>query len=184
MKALALIGSRNPEGRTARSAGAVARGLHREGVSTTSHIITEMNIERCRMCDENGWGICRSEGRCVIEDDFAGVVDAIKEADAVIFATPVYFSDLSESMKALLDRLRRITRHESAKKAIDGKKAIGVCMAGGGGGGAPNCCLNMEKVLSTCGFDLLDIVPVRRQNFDLKLETLEITGRWLAGRIE
>lgn len=184
MKSLALIGSRNPEGRTAKSAGAVERGLHREGVSTASHIITEMNIERCRMCDENGWGICRSEGRCVIEDDFAGIVESIKDSDLVIFATPVYFSDLSESMRALLDRLRRITRHESAKRAIEGKMALGVCMAGGGGGGAPTCCYLMERTLATCGFDLVDMVPARRQNFDLKLEVLETTGRWLAGRIE
>jgi hypothetical protein len=38
----------------------------------------------------------------------------------------------------------------------------------------------LEKVLSTCGFAVFDMVPVRRQNLDLKLQVLEATGRWLA----
>jgi hypothetical protein len=38
----------------------------------------------------------------------------------------------------------------------------------------------LEKVLSTCGFEAVDMVPARRQNLDLKLQVLEATGRWLA----
>jgi hypothetical protein len=31
-----------------------------------------------------------------------------------------------------------------------------------------------------CGFDVVDMVNVRRQNLDIKLPMLEATGRWLA----
>jgi multimeric flavodoxin WrbA len=141
-----------------------------------------MTIERCRQCDERGWGRCRSEGRCIIEeDDFASVAQKVFEADRVAFATPVYFSDLSESLRAFLDRLRRITRHESAKGRIAGKAAVGICVAGGGGGGAPACTVSLEKVLQNCGFDVVDLVPARRQNLDQKVQVLELTGRWFAG---
>jgi len=136
--------------------------------------------ERCRQCEIDGWGICRREGHCIIEDDFPLVVEKINSSDVMVFATPVYFADLSESMRAFLDRLRRICRHDSGRAGIEGKPAVGICVAGGGGGGAPACTVVLEKVLSTCGFAVVDMVPVRRQNLDLKLQVLEATGRWLA----
>jgi len=116
----------------------------------------------------------------VIEDDFASLVDRIKNADAVIFATPVYFGDLSESLRAFLDRLRRICMHECGKDGISGKPAIGICVAGGGGGGAPECTVSLGKVLRTCGFDVVDMIPARRQNLDMKLDILRATAKWLA----
>ena len=41
------------------------------------------------------------------DDDFDAVVAPIRGADNVLFATPVYFYDLSESLREFLDRLRR-----------------------------------------------------------------------------
>jgi len=107
-------------------------------------------------------------------------VDRIAAADAVAFANPVYFGDLSESLRAFLDRLRRTCMNESGKAKIAGKKAVGICVAGGGGGGAPNCTLSLEKVLATCGFDVVDMIPARRQNLEMKLEVLRAVGKWLA----
>ena len=179
MNAMILCGSRNSQGQTAQAADALRRGLGQGATSEVAFLPT-MKIERCRQCDPNGWGVCRSEGRCVIQDDFAGLAAKIKAADAVVFANPVYFGDLSESLKAFLDRLRRICRHESGKAGIEGKPAVGICVAGGGGGGASACAVALEKVLSTCGFEAVDMVPARRQNLDLKLQVLEATGRWLA----
>ena len=169
------------------SAGASAPFLDamtKRGADVEKLFLPVTKIERCRQCDEAGWGICRSEGRCVIEDDFASVVARIRSADAVLFATPVYFSDLSESLRAFLDRLRRTGRHADGKAGIEGKPAVGLCVAGGGGGGAPACVVSLEKVLATCGFDLLDLVPVRRQNLEMKLQVLRLTGEWMAGRVK
>ena len=86
-----------------------------------------------------------------------------------MFTTPVYYSDLSESLRAFLDRLRRTCTHKDGKVGIENKPVIGVCVAGGGGGGAPACCVSLEKVLSTCGFSVVDMVPVRRQNLEAKM---------------
>jgi hypothetical protein len=57
---------------------------------------------------------------------------------------------------------------------------MGVCVAGGGGGGAPACCLSLEKIMSTCGFEVVDLIPVRRQNLQSKLPILELAGQGLA----
>jgi len=186
MKLVIILGSRNPQGQTARAAMSLVEGAKSTGAHADMLFLPQMKIERCRQCEDNGWGLCRTEGRCVIDDDLPPLVEKIAAADAVIFATPVYFGDLSESMRTFTDRLRRTCRFaEGGNKAkVQGKKAVGVCVAGGGGGGAPSCCLSLERVLSTCGFDLVDIVPVRRQNLEMKLVTLRIVGQWLAGQLQ
>jgi multimeric flavodoxin WrbA len=179
MKIIAIDGSRNGKGQTARAVDAFLKGTG--GKKPAHHLLAQMKIERCRQCENNGWGICRSEGKCVIEDDFARLVEEIRAADAVVFATPVYFGDLAESIRAFLDRLRRTTRHEAGKAGLTGKPVVGICVAGGGGGGAPSCTVSLDKVLATCGFEVVDMVPVRRQNLDMKCEVLEVAGKWLAG---
>ena len=179
MNLLIISGSRNPDGQTAQAAKALLRGAVDNGGQGEIVYLPQMNIDSCRQCEDSGWGLCIKEGRCVIEDDLAGLVEKIRGANAVAFATPVYFSDLSESMKAFLDRLRRICRHDVSKGAAAGRSALGICVAGGSGGGAPACCASLETALLHCGFDMIDMVPVKRQNLPLKETVLESTGKWL-----
>jgi multimeric flavodoxin WrbA len=180
MQILMLSGSRNREGRTARVIEAIGRGVVKAGGKWESIFLTEHNIERCRQCDKDGWGICRSEQRCVIKDDFDSIVVKVKAADALVFANPVYFGDLCESMRAFLERLRRTgPRIPPGPPHAGGTPSIGICLAGGGGGGAPNCCVSLEKIILSCGCDVVDMIPVRRQNLDFKLKLLELTGEWL-----
>ncbi|MBM3496318.1 MAG: flavodoxin family protein [Armatimonadetes bacterium] len=179
MASIVLCGSRNREGQTARAAAALASGAAEAGGAVRTVYLPEADIQRCRQCDADGWGLCRREGRCIIEDSFEDLVSDLRAADCAVFVTPVYFGELSEGLRAFLDRLRRITRHDAAQAGIAGKPAIAVCVAGGGGGGAPACAAEITRILGTCGFDVLDSVPVRRQNLEMKLQVLEITGRWL-----
>lgn len=194
MRILTLSGSRDREGRTAQAIEAIRKGIAKAGGNSESIFLTELVIERCRQCDSDGWGTCRSEQRCIIEDDFDSVVAKVRAADLIVFANPVYFGDLSESMRAFLERLRRTSfrlgpppQGSPAQPPpsippvplAGGIPAIGVCLAGGGGGGAPNCCVSLERILQMCGFDVVDMIPVRRQNLEFKLPILELTGEWL-----
>ncbi len=181
MKAIIISGSRNVAGQTAKAAAAVRQGMETGGNGQVETVfLPAMRLERCRQCDNDGWGLCRKEGRCVIEDDFAALTDQLRAADAAVIATPVYFSDLSESLRAFLDRLRRTCRHPTGQTGIKDTPVVGVCVAGGGGGGAPACCVSLEKILTTCGFKVVDMIPVRRQNLAAKLTGLEHTGSFLA----
>jgi multimeric flavodoxin WrbA len=180
MKVVIILGSRDPKGQTANAADSLKDAMAGKGIQAEKLFLPVMKLERCRQCEDNGWGICRSKGQCIIEDDFGSIVDKLKKSDAVVFATPVYFGDLSESMKAFLDRLRRICMNENGQMGINDKIAAGICVAGGGGGGSHGCIINLEKVLATCGFNVLDMVSVRRQNTTLKINVLKITGEWLA----
>lgn len=180
MKCIILCGSRNPAGQTAQAAQALLEGFTSIGGEGEILYLPQLAVERCRQCEDNGWGICSTEGRCVIADDFAALADKIRAADVAVFATPVYWGDLSESLRAFLDRLRRTCIHDAGKAGITGKRAMGICVAGGGGGGAPSCAVSLERVLHTCGFDLVDVLPVRRQNLEAKKEELRQLGCWLA----
>ncbi|MCL5996894.1 MAG: flavodoxin family protein [Chloroflexi bacterium] len=182
MKIVMVSGSRNPEGQTARAANAILDGATNFGAVCERIFLPVHNLERCRQCEDNGWGICRTEGRCIIDDDFAGIVTLLKEADVAVFATPVYYSDLSESMRAFTDRLRRMCSHADGRSGIEDKPAVGICVAGGGGVGSLNCCVSLDKVLNTCGFDVVDMFPVRKQNLKAKLNQLRLAGAWLANK--
>jgi multimeric flavodoxin WrbA len=188
MNILILSGSRDRQGQTARAINALCKGISGGGAEAETIFLPELNLERCRQCDADGWGLCRREGRCIVEDDFPSVVVKIEVADLVVFANPVYFGDLSESLRAFLDRYRRINHIkliEAGQRAGSfpqggGIPVIGICYAGGSGNGTVSCIASLERALQMCGFDIVDMIPARRQNLEHKLSILEMTGKWLA----
>lgn len=189
MKTLVISGSRNPEGRTALLIKALCKGVESGGGETEVLYLPNMDIEVCRQCNEDGWGICREDEKCIVEDDFPSIVSKISDADVIVFANPVYFGDLSESMKSFLDRLRRV-KTTIPKQPVptmpgpfnndEGPVAVGLCYAGGSGNGTTSCCMNLERILMFCGFDVVDMIPARRENLDNKLIIVEQTGKWLS----
>lgn len=48
---------------------------------------------------------CQKTHRCVILDDVACILEKVKDADVLVFATPIYYYEMSGQMKTLLDRL-------------------------------------------------------------------------------
>ena len=95
-------------------------------------------------------------------------------------------------LKAFLDRFRRVrtTIPRGPLPANSpppgpfnndiGQIAVGLCYAGGSGNGTTSCCMNLERTLQICGFDVVDMIPVRRQNLEAKIKIMELTGEWLA----
>ncbi|MDD5338823.1 MAG: flavodoxin family protein [Dehalococcoidales bacterium] len=184
MNVLIISGSRDREGKTARCIKAVQKGIAEGGGTSEVIFLVELNLERCRQCDLDGWGLCRRESRCIIEDDLASVIEKVKAADALVFANPVYFGDLSESMRCFTDRYRRTLFKPGAAPRPGfpmggGTPTIGISYAGGSGNGTVTSSATLERVLQTCGLDVVDMIQVRRQNIDVKIPMLEMTGKWL-----
>ncbi len=48
---------------------------------------------------------CQKTGSCVLKDDVPEIMAKVKEAEVVVFATPIYYYEMSGQMKTLLDRL-------------------------------------------------------------------------------
>lgn len=47
---------------------------------------------------------CQKTGKCVIKDDAPAIVDKMYDADVLVFATPIYYYEMSGQLKTLLDR--------------------------------------------------------------------------------
>ena len=61
--------------------------------------LTGKNIGFCIGCLA-----CQKTQECVIRDDAVEIAEKVKEADVLVFATPIYYYEMSGQMKTLLDR--------------------------------------------------------------------------------
>ena len=48
---------------------------------------------------------CQQTGKCVIKDDVTKIMDKFIDSDIVVWATPIYYYEISGQMKVLIDRL-------------------------------------------------------------------------------
>ena len=179
MKILAIESSSRPDGLTANMTGAALQGAGEAGAETEMVALRDHALESCRQCNETGWGDCREKGSCVIDDDLAQLVEKLQAADGFVFATPVYFGDLSEKAKVFTDRLRRLSIGKGGGEFLNGLKTVGIAAAGGSGGGTASCMVSIEKVLGVPGCFVVDLIPVARRNAAYKAEVCKIAGRGL-----
>lgn len=61
---------------------------------------------------------CQHTGKCVLHDDAAEILDKMRKADVLAFATPIYFYEMSGQMKTLLDRTNPLFPGEYAFRHI------------------------------------------------------------------
>jgi len=181
VRVIAIQSSPNLDGLTCQLAKAVLEGAEITGAETELVHLNRLNIESCKAHDR-GWGTCRSEGKCLIKDDFENLREKINQADALVFSTPVYFGDLSESAKRFLDRWRRCETYRREKSPLKGKLAIGIAAAGGSGGGAVNGLHNLETYIRWLQFTIFDLVPVTQMSKEHKVDMLKVAGKRMASR--
>ena len=48
---------------------------------------------------------CQKTLKCVLKDDAVEIAEKVKNADVLVFVTPIYYYEMSGQMKTLLDRL-------------------------------------------------------------------------------
>ena len=48
---------------------------------------------------------CQKTQKCVLNDDAVLIAEKVKNADTLVFTTPIYYYEMSGQMKTLLDRL-------------------------------------------------------------------------------
>jgi FMN-dependent NADH-azoreductase len=79
---------------------------------------------------------------------------------------------MSESAKALTDRLRRCEATAGEESRLKGKPVIAVAAAGGSGNGRVSCLASMERLIQHVGAQRFDMIPVNRWNREYKLRTI------------
>ncbi len=78
----------------------VAAGAKDAGHDVETVSLKDKTIGFCKGCLA-----CQKTQQCVIKDDASSIAEKVKEADTLVFATPIYYYEMSGQMKTLLDRL-------------------------------------------------------------------------------
>ena len=101
MKIIAINGSpRTIRSITRRLAQFVLDGAAEAGAETDMIDLCDLRVTPCTACDA-----CSLNGVCVNDDDVPALIDRMKDADGIIFASPVYIDNVSGQMKVFFDRL-------------------------------------------------------------------------------
>lgn len=80
--------------------GAVSAGAQAELVQ-----LYDLNYSGCISCFSCKKIDRKQDGVCAIKDDLTAVLDRVREADALIIGTPIYYGTESARTRALLERL-------------------------------------------------------------------------------
>jgi multimeric flavodoxin WrbA len=100
-RVLIVKGSPRKNGNTAILADLVAEGARAGGAHVDTIYLQGMNIQPCDACDA-----CKSstDQGCIVQDDMQQVYPKIREADAIVLASPVYWFSYSAQTKLFIDR--------------------------------------------------------------------------------
>lgn len=111
-KGIVLLGSPRKNGNTSLLADEFIRGTEEAGNQAERIFIRDKNINGCIGC-----GACqRNGGQCVQKDDMQEIYQKLLEADAIVFASPVYFYSWTSLMKKVIDRTFAIEKQLAHKK--------------------------------------------------------------------
>lgn len=96
-----LVISTSPRrnGNSALLAEEFARGAQEVGNIVEKISLHDKTIGFCKGCLA-----CQKTQRCVIHDDADAIAQKMLTADVIVFATPIYYYEMSGQMKTMLDR--------------------------------------------------------------------------------
>ncbi|PNV62103.1 FMN reductase [Clostridium sp. chh4-2] len=101
-KIIILNGSPRPNGNTAALIEAFKKGAEKSGHTVQRIDLQKMNIHPCLGCCGGGKN---PDSPCVQKDDMDMIYPVYKEADVVVFASPLYYWTISGQLKCAIDRL-------------------------------------------------------------------------------
>lgn len=96
---LVISTSPRKNGNSALMAEEFARGAQEAGNVVENISLHDKTISFCKGCLT-----CQKTQRCVIHDDADSIAQKMLTADVIVFATPIYYYEMSGQMKTMLDR--------------------------------------------------------------------------------
>ena len=75
------------------------------GAKDAGHEVEQISLKgkEIRFCI--GCLSCQKTQKCVLKDDAVRIAEKVKEAETLVFVTPIYYYEMSGQMKTLLDRM-------------------------------------------------------------------------------
>jgi len=179
MGIMILTSSPNNDGLTAACGKEAQIGVGMGSADASIIDLNKLNISSCHACG-NGWGTCLDKHTCQVKDDFQKLHSEMAEADGYIIITPVYWHDMSESLKVFIDRLRRCEASKGDKNNLAGKPFISVAAPGGSGNGCISCLASFERFVDHVKGIKYDFIGVTRRNREYKLKTVREASKSMA----
>jgi len=126
-KILGINGSHKIGGNTGLILGKALEVCENRGFEVEEIDLASRDIRFCTDC-----GLCKTKYACNIGDDAMDILDALKSADGVIIASPVYFGCVSGRLKTLFDRTLPLRRNGML---LSGKVGAALTVGGSRNGG-------------------------------------------------
>lgn len=120
MKILALLGSPRVRSNSTLLAEAFLEACRARGAVVETFHLNKMSYQGCQAC----MGCKTKAEACILEDEMTPVYEAIRTADVLVFASPVYFGDLSGQLKLALDRFYAYLTPDFASRLPAGKQWV------------------------------------------------------------
>jgi multimeric flavodoxin WrbA len=100
-KVMIVIGSPRKKGNSSILAKQVAAGAKAGGAGVDTFYLHDMKIRPCAACDA-----CRKKTAtdCVLNDDMQKLYPKLRNADAIVVASPIYWFTISAQTKLFMDR--------------------------------------------------------------------------------
>lgn len=108
MKVVAFNGSSRKGGNTSMLLKMVLEEINAEGINTELFELSGKKIQGCIACYK-----CfqNKNKRCAVDNDVVNeCIEKMLSADGILLGSPTYFSDVSASMKALIERAGMVAR--------------------------------------------------------------------------
>ena len=150
---IVVKGSPREKGNSATLAKQVAAGAEAAGAQVESFYLHGMKIQPCDACDA-----CRGDPAmdCIIDDDMQLLYPKLREADALVYASPIYWFTVTAQLKLFMDRCYALgsDSDEAQDHALAGKR-IGVVLTYGGDDPFDSGAINAIRMFQ----DAFDYVP-------------------------
>jgi multimeric flavodoxin WrbA len=100
MKVVCLLGSPRPKGNSATVATKFMETAESLGAQTQTFLLNKLDYKGCQACYA-----CKTKREdCALDDGLKPVLDAVKDCDILVMATPIYYGEVSSQTKAFIDR--------------------------------------------------------------------------------
>lgn len=128
MKVLGICGSPRRGGNTEVLLDRALEGAVSRGAVVEKIILEDLDISPCRQSE---YEEVSAEGLSIVDDDIHVIFRKIKEADALILASPIFFGSLSAQTKTMIDRFQCVwvAKNAMAKNVFSRKMPGGFISA-------------------------------------------------------
>lgn len=102
---VAINGSPRKRGNTATLLQHACDGARSQGADVSTIHLYDIAYHGCRSCFACKTKGGASYGRCAVRDDLTRVLDLVRDADALILGSPLYFGTVTGAMRSFTERL-------------------------------------------------------------------------------